>query len=562
MNSIYIKDGNKKIILYVSDSNIQGYIYEGKNVTKVQEDILEYFKFLKCSSNKTVLEDENVYSVVLDNDTNFKHYYKDGIEDYEMFLQANGKPCIEYEIKELDPNKIKKSNNYFALIVGVAIITVSSIGAQAVSNILYLNELQKTSAPYEQEQNIDYLSGSDIAELLNESSLSDKDKQTLQNSKFFEDISNVVNNDPFSLNALNHKLKNLKVEFFPYEQYLGHDGYYTDNTIHISDNTLYEYDDILTHEFMHACQSPFSNKYKMITEACAEILSYEYYDSPVDSYPRQVRTIRKLMEIIGSKPIFNYVLTEDFSNIEDMVKPNLSEEEYTDFLECLNFDSDDKPDLDNKIKRLNEIIDTLYYNIYHEDVNDNEVIKLIEKCSSLKRYYFNDDYINEDNSYYIEYSWENINIEDAIRNGIVTIYEYTDELDKEEAYSYFKEGKEPVIVPKFSESFIFDKAEYDRENILFYGTLNGKELKEKTEEQLKELGVLEYIHYYNPDSLIPVDPDKYLEEIVHEKTGNYMVIWPKGGTMISKDILMYAKEDKIYVPPFNPEKDNLNRKTP
>ena len=57
-----------------------------------------------------------------------------------------------------------------------------------------------------------------------------------------------------------------------------------------------------------------------MTEACAEIIAYEYYDAPVDSYLEEVKRTRVLMEIVGSDPVWQSNFSGDSSKLHELLK--------------------------------------------------------------------------------------------------------------------------------------------------------------------------------------------------------------------------------------------------
>jgi hypothetical protein len=181
-------------------------------------------------------------------------------------------------------------------------------------------------------------------------------------------------------------------------------GYYTignPNTLYIRNyDDFKNHKDTLAHEFIHLCQE--LGCYNLIIEACAEIISREYFeDADIDVYTSQVKLIKILMEIIGAEPIWIYNFTGNFQPIEDAVKPFLSTEDYYEFLSCLSFESDDDKNNLVKFERLDELLSILYKNMYNDDIKNNEVISVIKDSSAiLTRYYFNPRLINQENSFY------------------------------------------------------------------------------------------------------------------------------------------------------------------
>jgi hypothetical protein len=129
------------------------------------------------------------------------------------------------------------------------------------------------------------------------------------------------------------------------------------------------------------------------------------------------------MEIIGSKPIWDYSFNGDFSLIENEVKPYLSNEDYETFLNCLVFDYEN-PDK-NKFKTLEELLSKIYTAKYNKNIKEDSVLKYINSLNiTLVRYYFNQ---RHSESYFTEYNNMvdvTMDLDTAIETKKVTIYLY------------------------------------------------------------------------------------------------------------------------------------------
>ena len=252
-----------------------------------------------------------------------------------------------------------------------------------------------------------------------------EEKEYLYNKDFLNDVLKYINSSDNMKESYEESFNNITINSF----YDDTDclGYYTTN----KPNTLYikNYDcindknkDTLSHEFVHLCQE--STGYNLIIEACAEIISFEYYDNTyISTYTNQVKLVEILMEIIGSEPIWYYNFTGDFSKIEEIVKPNLTNSEYKEFLYDLSFDYYDNSLNKIKFDSLDILLGKLYKNIYKNDIENNLIISLIRNNdSTLNRYYFNDNYINSDNSYYLDYNngnYKEMSYEEAIDRKLI-----------------------------------------------------------------------------------------------------------------------------------------------
>ena len=274
-----------------------------------------------------------------------------------------------------------------------------------------------------------------------------EEKDYLYNIDFLNDVLKYINSSDYMKESYEESFNNITINSF--DDDTDRLGYYTTD----KPNTLYikNYDcindknkDTLAHEFVHLCQE--STGYNLIIEACAEIISFEYYDNTyISTYANQVNLVKILMEIIGSEPIWYYNFTGDFSKIEEIVKPNLTNSEYKEFLYDLSFDYYDNSLNKIKFDSLDILLSKLYKNIYKNDIENNLIISLIRNNdSTLKRYYFNDNYINSDNSYYLDYNngnYKEMSYEEAIdRKLIFANAIYKEKIDTNKALEMVSKG--------------------------------------------------------------------------------------------------------------------------
>lgn len=447
MEIVRIHDKLSNILLYLNNNYYFGYKFNNdKTIENINKSVFKYFSFLLCSNNFTRLSDENNYKVILDNDTNFKHYFKGPYEDYEMFFLNNGKSItlFDKDIK-LDDNLIKKNNLSKQFIIGTLTIVLSLNSMMLVD--IWCNKyiqnnyenLRKELGLYDNDDElISYIKENDltiqdIIYLINKSpNLSESEKDYLIQIDYISDILNEVNQDNFYKYELMKSLTDLSINNFDNDKNDLIVGYYDTskpNKIFVRDYKKIDYlnKDCISHEFIHLTQEKCSVSLNVISEACAEIISNEYYpQTSIDTYHEEVKIIKKLMEIIGSYPIWHYNFTGDFSLIEKEIKPYFSELDYDEFLKDLSYDNSDIKDKITKCYNLNLLISKLYYNKYNENISNNLIMNLItNNDKSLKRYYFNKRYINMQNSYYYDYNdvYEiTMTLDEAILNDYVYPY--------------------------------------------------------------------------------------------------------------------------------------------
>ena len=331
---------------------------------------------------------------------------------------------------------------------------------------------------------------SDIKNMIYSSNnLTNEEKDYLYNEALFNDILPYIND--------NNKLKKDYYQKFSQLDIIGFDsnnddiyGYYNpqnNNIIYVSnynENKLNNqvngtfYKDTIAHEFIHLCQNNYL-KYNFISEACAEIMSNEYFDeSVVNTYFDEVIIVKKLMEIIGPSPIFKYVITGDFSDIDNILNKNLTKEEYEKLLTLLQLDMNNYEFSKEKKEKLEDLISKLYYNIYHDGIKNDKIINLIDKNTydnniKLVRYYFNNEKIKY-NSYYYDFeyptmiklslkqAYDNHLLSFKLNNKYITYKDYLYNDNKEDIeiiYSYGKVINNNLILFEYKKEIpcIYDK---------------------------------------------------------------------------------------------------------
>ena len=85
METIIIENNSFKIFLHCIKDKYFGFRFNRNNsIEQVDKSVFNFFNFIKLSNNKIKLAKYYDYEVYLDKDTNYKHYFKDGIEDFEL----------------------------------------------------------------------------------------------------------------------------------------------------------------------------------------------------------------------------------------------------------------------------------------------------------------------------------------------------------------------------------------------------------------------------------------------------------------------------------------------
>ena len=294
--------------------------------------------------------------------------------------------------------------------VKARIIAYSLLGSLMVNCLLTEVKKNYVDSPGAKIEFFREITLEDIKQLIYSSNfLSEEEKKYLYNEDFFSDILPYINENILRRLKYHNHFTDMSIYNYNVNDYGSvFLGYYTlenPNTLYIRNYDEFKnHKDTLAHEFIHLCQE--LGAYNLITEACAEIISAEYFeDADVDVYTKQVQLTKILMEIIGPEPIWIYNFTGDFKAIENAVKPHFSSEEYEEFLTCLSFVSGEDEKNLIKFKRLDELLKILYKNIYDEDIDNNEAIYALKDSTAiLTRYYFNKRFMSKEYSFYYRHA--------------------------------------------------------------------------------------------------------------------------------------------------------------
>ena len=272
----------------------------------------------------------------------------------------------------------------------------------------------------------------DVNEKIYSSNLIDDQKDYLYNEQFFNDILPYVNSNQVSKFKLDKKLNNVNINIYGWDwfgKFAEVAGYYyplTYNTINI--NGKYSSDiqhDTIPHEFIHLCQDSF--EYNLISEACAEIMAYEYYDTCEDAYYAERYLVKKLMEIIGPDPVKEYCFTGCFESIEEELRKYLTNSEYNEILPLFKMKTTTtafyNEEEENKNKgKLNDMLDMIYERKNGCRSNVDPAINNINS-PNMVRYYFNTSKMDKQHSFLItEHSTMHyMPIKQALESGLIDL---------------------------------------------------------------------------------------------------------------------------------------------
>lgn len=456
LNQINIIDGDKHITAYLKGNNV--FVYSDSYPLNINF----YFNLLKT---------DNVYD-----------FYKSGYSS--ILYKGNG--------KEND----KKRFHFGKIVIVISLATLLALNSIGSSDLkaYYINSVQFSVPDY---------TVNDLRDMLYSSIyLSDEEKNFLYNEDLFNDIVQTINDYNYIKYMYTNYFDNIRIISYeePPSNIVNAMGYYTpDNpsTLFVSHyEELDQYKkDTVAHEFIHLCQASYG--YNLITEACAEIISNEYYNVAASCYSSQIKLVKTLMEIIGSEPIWVYNFTGDFSLIEENVKPYLTDEEYIEFLDDLSFDRDDYNLNRPKFNSLEGLLSKIYTQKFNQDINDNKVISLINSYDrTISRYYFNKKYINEENSFYLNYdegSYQNVSLEEAMKLELIQLYSHKETpLDPETAINLANEGNYSVVrkIDYSSADIIINRSTFQNSKMIFSGYVNKVEYEDCDIDDLVLKGII------------------------------------------------------------------------
>ncbi len=354
---------------------------------------------------------------------------------------------------------IDKSNKFTAKSYNIKIILCELALSFMISSLFYVDSKKITydSICYYLDEN-DYLS--------------ENDKELYKNQKLLDDILPYYRNTRMEFKA-NSRFNNLHYKYYKKRKnVLGYYDCNNPNVINLKQGNK-NVDYVKVHEYIHLLQSNY--KYLYISEACADIISEEYYDISTDIYLSATINTKILMEIMGPEIIWNLNFGNSDKEFVSIIKDNLDDDKANKLLMILSQSPDSYDNINDDIRAL---LNELYFNIYETNLEDNLYIKYITNNTLIDRYYFNEDKILQYTPFYvdkikiflikkklsyreyIEYIenngdlklldivWKvendknNYYIEDAIKNRKVDIYyeEILCNLTEEEQKSYINKG--------------------------------------------------------------------------------------------------------------------------
>lgn len=360
--AIYTDQKNKIIrYYYLKDNNIYYNEYSNQKFKIVkQNSLFDFYQLFRTPIDSIFLENDNQYEVYLDNN-GYKHYLKNGTEDFLQFYLKNG---TNYILSSSYDNNIKNRVKKF-LLKG-AFYALPIICSVQLFNLFQNKEFLKNNTQSEVQYESAYENSCEnLLEVVRKlDTLDEKYKNEILNSGVIESI--VPYCDDLHLAILEKsKLNDLTINYYDNLEH-ALSGYYdplVPNVINLQKNTN---DKAFSHEFIHLIQSP-RQEIEYLVEPVAELMSVEFFGGEVDSYVDEVNNLKLLICTIGPEPILQCSFGGDSSKISEILKNNLETEDYEKMMLYMSYSVNDKQDC---TKELQKLIEKLYKNIYGTEMKD------------------------------------------------------------------------------------------------------------------------------------------------------------------------------------------------
>ena len=494
---------NEVYIVHINNDNIE---------VLDKDKIKDLFKTL-LSSKLSFLEKENDYDVYLD-EANNKRYFKDGIENFFMFLENNGVSAVNY----IGITSKKSKGKWYKIAVNELVF---SILATSIILTPFVGDTRLAESPKYIASSVVELSSDEMTNLIKISpNIEEEEALYLANTEYFNLVAKYSKNNLNRKYTLRKKLHNISIKHYDSEEFPGTLGYYDIadiNSVHVLETQREDknrYRDILTHEFIHLTQN--QNKYCYIIEASAEMLEYEFYNQPINDYFDVIKRQKVLMEIIGPKPVLECNFKGDVTSFEVAVKEHLNEEDGNRLLELLS--SQDMHD-EKKLVIINKEIDNLLAKMYKnktgKDIKDDLMIREIYSSNTNNRIYFNTTRKEYNEGFRVVdevITKPDLDIEDVINSKNVKSYSYVEKKkvtknNKTTTYSL------PMIKKDFSD---IPDAKNKKIEVRFEDGTYGVITYNKEKNEWNKVQHFEYKKRYEP-SIPEKFPNQYLNSSIKKE---------------------------------------------
>ncbi len=423
------KEEGKLTELYIDRGNVlTGFTFDGESVGQLQiDEIKSVFGLFLLGNNRKPIGKNEGFDMILDEDTGLIHYFEKGVENLHMLFEKNGEDVTRADIFSKDNLGLKAAREY---IFKRTAVTISVICLSATLMPHMLHSMFKDLSFVMQGERVNAFDYVDYV-------IENRDFGEANEALSVDDIENYIrqsagiNNEEVKNFLCNRELLEKAIPLYEgnylnFITRLRHDGLTVDNRSfgrfysgnYLFGHTLYvdgfnedEFEPssdkakTLGHEYVHLLQS--YSVFHFICEISAELIAREYFMNTSTirgnySYSDECRRLCVMMEIIGSESIWENNFDANSSLFEDSIRPYLSEEEFDEFIDLMNFDPG--KNLGQFIiykKRFDELLDILHRNKFGFSMYDNFKIRSILESDGFDRVYFSDSLKEKKRDYFV-----------------------------------------------------------------------------------------------------------------------------------------------------------------
>ncbi len=136
MTDIIYSKNNTTSLINISDNIIDGYTVTKDGIEPIHDNIVKIINSIRLGNNYIKLKSNTDYSVYKDLDSGFVHFFKDGKENIELFIEFNTSPSITYRFKDLTEKEKLVHRVLLSIEAGLLICTISTIDKLNLEEII------------------------------------------------------------------------------------------------------------------------------------------------------------------------------------------------------------------------------------------------------------------------------------------------------------------------------------------------------------------------------------------------------------------------------------------
>lgn len=362
---------NENIVIY-------GHYFENNKFYQLNNEVFNEFNKLKLGKNykkiDTIVENNISYDVILDLNTNLKHYFNNGKENVQMFIY-NFKPIII----ALSDNQKTNLRLFSALLLTTLNLQILFFHNTKSTESITISQPESYASTIEQLNNAPEFTIDLIKSIISANpNLDETDKSIILNDELLNWAIPYINmNKEYKAKLYHYILPNFKIEKEDIEGNILGLRYYDKLVIDVNKihnkgkNSEDLYIDVLTHEFTHILMP--LNEYSFINEGLTEMITNEFNhldNDPNNAYMKNQKYIKILMEIIGTEPIIKYYFTGNIDYIKIELINYLPEKKINDLIECFKINNDEET-----CNNIEILLKEIFYNKYGIQMEDSMLMR-------------------------------------------------------------------------------------------------------------------------------------------------------------------------------------------